>query len=664
VRSITGSSFAPFFVESALMYGYVRDVAAGKKLSKPDPALKGVEHYRVDEQMSVGLEYFLGWGLKLRRLLFDSPVVNKKDSDFEDNPEDTAWVRNQIRLWTCLTAGFVFLWLIAARCSWYYALLGGVLQGVAPAAVARYTGQDLLKGEFALPFIAAAFAFAQFALRKKNPWWTILTAAMVFCATSFWDASQLCFGAWGCFEILRVACGAEKSSKRRNLFIAVYAAMILSAILIPYNRAHGSILSPVTMFIWPTLLTLYFIPKLSFKKNIISVIAAAILFFVVWQTASYKSCFSDNYSHFRKLAVAKLQYLNVKPTNPEKLDFEQRFLWTPGLNSATLAETSALFPAGFWMFTALLIFAFGFRRSRAVLKKNLSRSLIPVGMCIFFFIFYIFFVRFHIFTAFFMCAALPLLFDDWHRILKSTPSRMIILLMALSVFGIEFYYSATLKRSYPPQFLKEVAETMKWIRSANVKGKVILADMSISPLLKGYCDAAIVIQPKFELAEVRRNVKQYVNLIFHGSEYDFAEYCARNKVDFLIFTENTCNGPLHIYSYRYMAAATHAKRFSTAWKMDNQPRGLLYFYELAPPPELKAIKNRFRLFKFISPAMRRQAAMTAELAVSSYREGNTVLARKLARAAYLTDPLLESAYLAYYKVFSAIPRAKLKDYSQ
>ncbi len=651
-----GDKFAPFFVESAIMYAYSRDVADGIGIPKHDSQLVGTKPYRTCEQMSLGLEYFLGWGIRLGRLFVPALKNNQNPGAYEDNPATTAWMRGQIRLWTCLTSGIVFLWLIWLGAPWFFALLGGLLHGVTPAAVARHTGQDILRGEFGLPFIAAAFALFQLALRRKNPVWPLLMGIMVFCSSAFWDATQLVFGIWGCFELLRYLRGITPETGRRNLYIVIYIAQVLAAMLVPYNLAHGVILSPVIIAVWPTLLLVSFLKPLRWKRRMVIVALVSILSVAVWQAVSFHSSFADNYRHFRRLAIAKLVHLNVKPANPDFLDFEQRFLWTPGLDSATWQGTKSLYPVAFWALVGLSILCLLSGRFRSVLLRHEADLWLPLGLTLFWFIFYLFFVRFHVFCALFLCVALPLLLG---YIYKKLPlfsySRTWLIFLVVVIFTREFYISGRLRRRYPEHFLRETAQLIRWLRQADISGRVALADLSLSPLLKGYCHAAIIVQPKFELAKTRKNVKEYVNLMFHGSEKEFAAYCAKHQVELMIFTHGT-TGPLHPRSYRYMANAKKLRPDSVAWLMDRNQQRLRHFFPVSPPIKMPDISTRYQVFRFITPQQKTQAACSAELALQSLREGKRELAARLALAAWRIDPLSPATYLAYYKAYGTPPK--------
>ncbi len=660
VKSKTGVDFAPFEVESAIMYSYINDVADGKGIPEYDPRLKLTCGYRVNEQMSLGVEYFLGWGLRLRRALVKPE--NPPDNTYESNPEETSWIIAQLRLWACLVPGLVYLWLIFINCPWHIALLGGMLCSVAPASVARHTGQLILKETFALPFLAAALAFFPLAFKRKGIISILAVMFFAFCATTFWDASQFVLGVWAIFEIMRwIIYGSDK--RRRDVFIAVYTALVLAAILIPYNRAHYAILSPALIIIWPALAGLHFIKYESIKKRLlISCIIAATL--TLAHTAIvYQSHFAKNYSHFSSLAKAKLKHMNVKPEDPGKLTFEQRFLWTPGLHSSTWEMTLTYFPYAFWVFLLLAFWGTCFRKVRGDIIDKLKFSLVPIGSTLAFFVFHIFFVRFHVFSALALNVAFAFLVYNWHQVSEKRRVRILIFVLAALVIILEGLYTLRLKRNYEYSYFRETAEMIKWFRQSDTTDNVFLADMEISPVLKAYCGTKILIQPKFELIEVRKNMEKYVNLMFHGTERDFADYCAAKGADFVVFSRGKIS-PMHKYSYRYMANAKKINPRSIAYTMEKRPRSMRYFYEIAPPGEFKDINIRYRVFKVIPPGRISTASYAADLAMEYYYTNKSQLARNLAKAAFLTNPKSEKTYLTYYKIFGHIPQPTLKTFCQ
>lgn len=675
VRQTVNADFVPYLVESSIMYGYARDVGTGKGIPEYDQRLIGMEKVRVREQMPLGVEYFLGYSWRLKNAVFGRPAPSPESLDYDDTPDAAGFMRNILRFWSCLTAGFIFLWLYWLGCPLTFAFCGALLHAVAPAAIARHTGQDILCEPFALPFIAMAFACRAAALKYKTPILSALSTAAVFAATAFWDMSQICFLLFATYELARWLTGgkvitpvfssllnSESNSPREikpkkipytrySLFLLWYAALVLSALLVPYNRAHQFICSPLLMVAFPSLLLLPLFRVNGWRRRLLLFLTVIAALGLLWSFTG--SGYKQNYNHFQELISAKIKYWNVKPSDPEKLTFASRFLWTPSLHSATMAITGTMFPASYWLMLLALMAGLCFRRGREYLCRGFSCYSLPLWMTVIFFVFFVYMVRFHVFCALFLSVAFPLIMYELSRIgRKSCITVLIILLSALLLEGETGW---KMRRSYPENFLRETANLVKWLRVSNTADRVILADMGLSPVLKAYTGAAILIQPKFELPATRKIVEDYVMTMFHGTELDFARFCELHNVDLVIYNRNTATAPMHPYSYRYMAAARNVNKKSAAFLMDMAPAKMNYFYPVAPPVECKELSRRYILFKFIPPHKKRIAQNTAELARYYLDNGNMQLAEKLAVAAYITDPLNQNAYIMYYKIFQKIP---------
>ncbi|MFA6104442.1 MAG: hypothetical protein WCV67_17255 [Victivallaceae bacterium] len=661
IKSQTGADFYPFWVESSIMYGFAKDVGSGKGIPAYDRTLAGMDKVKVSEQMPLGIEYFLGYSWRLAKFIFGEPSMSAADKVYEDDPAGAAFMRNTIRLWASLTAGFIFLWLCFLRCPLPWAAAGALIYAFAPAAIARYTGQDILCEDFAMPFLAAAFACGAFAMRKRSGRALLLTGFCTFCATAFWDMSQLCFLLWGVYEIIRVMSGGSASRKRLQFYLIMYASLLLSAVLVPYNRAHQLICSPLILFIFPTLFALYFLPSARLPRKLAVLLVSGLVFFGVWKLSS--SGYAANYSHFNELIKAKIAFCNVKPADPDKLNFTARFLWTPSLHSASMAQTKLLFPAALWITGIAFITGLCFRTTRKRLKTGLSRSLLPLWLTAIYFLIYIFMVRFSVFCGVFSAVALPLIFYDLYRSKTRSKLRIALIIIALLTIYLEADATREQRRNYPKNFLRETTDLVKWLRQGHIQGHTVLSEMTLSPVLKAYCGANIVVQPKFELPASRKIAEDYINLMFHGNESQFAGFCEYFGVEFVVFNRNTCFEPLHPYSYRYIANARQINVKSPVFLMDARPREMQYFYEITPPGEVNALAVKYRVFKYISPADKIKAVETAQLAWQCYKERNQPLAEKLAEAAYLTDPQSQNIYLLYYKVFKKLPQFKLENFT-
>jgi len=673
------ADFVPFTIESAIMYDYARQVSQGKPIAQPDPNLAGMENVPVASQMLLGLEYFLGWGYQLKNKLCGAPpAVGPEEMKFEDNPDFTNWVRLQMRLWICTVAGMIFLWLTVMKVKAIPAFAGAVAYAVAPVAIARYTGQDLIRGEFCMPFIIFSVLIAAW-IRRYPGWYKFpLLFLGAFAAFAFWDAPQMFFAVWAGFEMLWLLGRGKASGRGLAIWVTIFAALLAAAFSVPYQRYHGLLLSPLTLVILPTLiLMLALLTRRTFRPGLVKrtalLLGVALLLGLIWKLLPG---YGHNYSHFGELVLAKLKFLNVKPVNPDLLSFDARILWTPALHSANWAMTKIFFPAILWLSFAGLALLFTFRNGRRQLRLAWFRLSLPLFMTVFFFVMYIFFVRAHVFCAIFMCLLFGVMLDTFCRAVRP---RLLawLLMLALAIGGVawEDHITRHLRRDYSGMGLKEVVMLIQWFRSANVENMTVLTDMTLSPMLKGYCGARIVTQPQFELKATRDLVQEHIMLMYHGDEASLADFCRRNRVDILVFDRgNSYAAPLPIYSARYMAAARKVKPDAPAWFLEKgisekayvengvpkkQMVKPVFFYPVEPPPKLRPIDSSFRIFRFIDAGEKEKADKAADLAEYFLQRGNPALARKMSALAYAAAPNSEKSYIAYYHAWNKPPEDPL-----
>jgi hypothetical protein len=644
MRQAADADFTPFLVESSIMYSYVLDSAYKGGIPEYDPGLAKMEHVKLSEQMPIGLEPFLGWGLKLKNALPGLQQIS-----------DPGFVRFQARLWVSLTGGFILLWLLALRVPAGWSLFGALLYAAAPAAVARATGQDLLCEVMALPFLVSAFAWAGWYLRKPKAVYAAAFMVSAFAAVAFWDIVQFVFAVWVLLEVIRSFADKRPRKRRFHLFLLFYIALILAAVLVPYHRAHGMILSPMLLVCFPVLILLNTLKQ----KRRTAALAALGGLGLLWLILALNSPFAGNYSHFTELVCAKLRHFNIKPKDPSLLTFNARVLWTPALHSATFRDVLQYFPGMLWMTGILLAGGLFNPRFRARLRDfRMLRPLVPAAV---FFILFIFLFRFHVVAVIFLSLSCALLFAAWHRLLRRTWQRVLLLALAALTLYAEADSLFRRIRNYESFSLSEIAGLIRYLRDAKVENRVFLSTMELSPMLKAYAGAAIVVQPKFEFPATRQIFKEYTQSLFSPYPEDFTAFCTEHNVDFIAFFRGTGLGPLHPYSYRYMANAKVIPATSAAYLMDVAPLRLKNLYEITIPPKYGADK-RFRLFRFVKPADAARSRMTFDLAVDAWNDGNPVLARKLIRAAYLLNPNSEQIYLMYYKISGKIPSPALRDF--
>jgi len=692
--------FVPYLVESAMMFGYTQDVALGRGLPHCDRRLGGMEQMPTGRQFTNGLEYFFGWGYRLRELLHLRLARPDPAQAYEDDPGFAPWLRRWVRLWASLVAGLVFLWLIALRCPQSLAVLGGLLHAVAPAAIARYTGQDLVRGSFCLPLLTACFVLAAWQFNAPRRWKLPLLGLLVFLALATWDMCQIVFGLWGLYELIRLLAGGRASGKRRAIWLALALGTLLAALLVPYHREHRLIASPLVLVILPLVLLGQHLAGRPWRARLAFLLPAALLCCGAWLATS--GGMSENYGHFGKLLAAKLRFGNIKPPDPALLpDFESRVLWTPAMHSADRNLLRLYFPMAIYATLVLLALVGDFRLPRnhrrhrlpqwiglvlmvvgylaawLFLRHDLRPALpgaigagllicvlgatnrrlpllgLPLFMSTIYFIAFFYIVRYHEFAALFLCILLPLLAAAaWHNC--RTVGRVALTVLLLMALLVEARRSWDLRRSYQGTYFEESAGLIAWLRREGIADVPVLADFSIGPALKAYCGAKIFLQPQFELPQVRRDYERFVRELFLGTERTLREYCDEHGAELFVFDRGWApHLPLHIYSARYMAGAkvVAPDAPSAIFSRTAAQRRLRGFYELKPPPDLAFVSNKYLLFKVISRDDYERAKTYVRDARAARAQGDLVRARTLAKAAAYADPASYQVRIIYAELF-------------
>lgn len=654
----TQAPFAPHLVESAVMHSFINRVADGQDISGVDPALPATKKYKASENMSFSLEYCGGFLLKIFRRFHGVPT----EGIYERSAEETRFIRYCFCWYIALVPAFIFLLLRIMKVPLPLALAGAAIEIFSAAALGRYTGQDLIKGAFAMPLISASLACCAGALYRKyheRPVWLLLAALTAAGAVASWDASQIIFGLWAVLAALRVVSGGVPDPRQGRMFLALYISAGLVSLLVPYHQAHGALFSPVMQFALPAAFVLNTLPRTARISIRIGIFALLLL----WSAAAVRlSPFGGNYNHFSELLTAKIKFCNVLPEDPSLLTFDQRYLWTPELHSATWKTLCMLFPVIMPLF-ALTLTALVIRL--IILKKRNCRTLTErvffreAGCWIFLtiaaFILCIFMLRFRDITVLFAAIALPLMFNIFMR--KASVFRRIALctLLLIAAAG-EWRNSRHLRRGYP-QGLEHTAEMIKFLRQHDLSGKTFLCDMYNSTLLKGYTNASILIQAKYELPEVRELTRDFILKFFNSPLAEFAQFCETNKVDYLLLHVPTVTTPMQTpYSLRYMANCDKLKKDSAALMLGIGKGRSGNFCEIPLPETIHHI-NGYRLYRFIPQSQRKKAEVLSEKAQENFYLGKRKQAAKLIKQAYALSPDKGDIFEIYVQICRSIPPA-------
>ena len=461
-------NFVPYTVESAMMFAYASDVAFRGGVPERDKRLAYLPEIAPYAQMNMALEWVLGWSYRMLSLFRTAPEPAPSALEYQDHPDFSWFVSWNVRLWTSLLSGLVFLWLIVLKVPAKFAFAGGILHAVSAAAVARATGQDIVRGDFCIPLIVFAMVLAESLYRRPGRFRLLLLFCVTGIAFAAWDLCQMMFGIWGAFEVFRYLCGGCFQKKRRQVWIVIAAAILLNALLIPFNVTYGLIMSKLVCILLPLLFFVMYLPPLNFRKRCAAVLGGVLLLSGFYHLAVDNPEYRANYSHFSSVMQAKIRYLNVKPHDPAKLDYDARMMWTPSMHSCTWEIASGYFPSlgsipelrmrqglqsvrnvwnyypltlGFF-YLLLLLGGLGTPVRRAVLRDR-PRNLFPYLLTAGFTIGFVFVVRYHEFLILFLSLSLPILLREWCVGLGKKRKKTKRFLAGVLIFLILFEFLVT-----------------------------------------------------------------------------------------------------------------------------------------------------------------------------------------------------------------------------
>lgn len=635
-----GSDFVPRTVEEGVIYRYIRALADGAAITVP----AGSEAYSASAQMSLAMERFLAAGIKIRRLFCGPEPAGTAYS----YPAEDGFMRVQLTLWISLIPLAVLWMLRSCRAPWLLAVGGAMLETVAAAACARYTGEVLVKGTFGFPLLALALGAQCAYFASPRRWLLVLLALLVFMACASWDAAQLFLGLWCASEALRLLFGGRPHRRNFKSFLALFSGMVLAAAVSPYCRLHLLILSPAVLAAAPLAFMLNLKKFTTSARWMLAVIVSG-----VWLSAASRGAFMGNYGHFTSLLWAKIRFLNVKPADPSLLTFDQRYLWTPQLNSVSWDEFTILFPAALWICAGVLVLLVFFR-----CRRNFKGARFAAMLAVYLFLSVLFY-RFCVFSGLFISLALPLGLAAFYR--KSAWWRRVLCVAVLAAaVGLEWRHNLRYTRSHSP-LLAYQARLAECLSRYDFAGEPILANMDVGGIIYAHSNANILIQPKFELAPVRECTYEYTKLLFDPDPEKFVRWCDEHKIRFYLHAVGTADWPPltpdgapHIYSARYMAAVNSPAPTCVALRCDRGWTGMESLIMIPWPDRYRGLEGVYRLYMVVSADDRELAEFNAEAALDALADGDVENARRLASEAWLAAPC-RATHDAFRKVYARFP---------
>lgn len=695
-------NFMPYTIESAMMFAYAKDVADGKGVPARDPRLAYLPEVPPYAQMNMTLEWVLGWGYRVWCAVFPPEKPSPEELRYQDDPAFAAYCAWNVRLWTALIPGLIFLWLVSLRTPLFLAFSGGMIHAVSVAAIARATGQDIVRGDLCIPLILLSMVLVQSYYGNPRRWKLPLLFVAVFGCFTAWDLSQLLFAGWAGFEILRVLCGGVPVRKRRTVWIVIVLAIALNALFVPFNVTYGLIMSPFFCILLPLLMVMLWSRGgrddgrgMPFRKRILLFVVALGCLWGFHALFVDNPSYRANYSHFSETMKAKWKFKNVKPVDPSKLSYDARMMWTPSMHSATWEIAVSFFPSlgslpflsskdapsllrQIWNYAPvtlsvlfLMLLAGGlFTPVRTALLRDLPRSAQPDLFLLGFLIGFVYIVRYHEFVIVFLALALPLSAQAvLHALRTGYPQRrrtacgFRILLVCLIVFSILVELYAALggrRRSYSADiYLRKTSELIDWFRREDMRGQTVVANFTVGPMLMAYCGTNLVLQPQFGMEPIRRPVEEYLKILYHGDERTLSEFCSRYGAKYLLYDQGTL-GPLHPYSSAYIANAVHISRRSPAYRMHYETNHMTDFYPVPPPEDLSDLGAKYLVFRVVNFDDKLEGLRYLSRAKRAWAAREKEKAAVELKHSLNRNPCSEEARDLFFHIYGRMPHVTLK----
>ncbi len=624
----------PFTLESALQYRRVKMVYDTGQLPVLDRMIQypdGVENRKV---YNLGSEFlYARWA----RLFPDAvPFAHR-----------LRWLEAG---WFCLGIPLLALWLRVWRRSWWAAGVGAAFYAVAVSNVIRSTGQELSRENFALPILIAHYLADALVARSRRRWTvqlgSLASAALLVLALASWDLIQyavLLRMGWMAWRILR-----GRVSWADPLFRSwswQWAGLLLLGILHPYYRSHGWWCSPAMLMGYANFLAGFLIhppalvagalqrlfPKTSGflvnrrgqpggRRLAVAWLGIVLTGFLLGQLTAY----GQSYSHFGALLWAKLRFFNVKPADPALLNFDQRILWVPALNSATPEMVRLLFPFILYLtIPAVLLVFYPYRKQP---DPKLGELLISLGIT---FIAFVYFARFHVYLALYASALLGV----WAG--QVAGYRMWLRWLAAGLLGAGWIGEAAHTLQRPERwgrvnvYYKELDELADWLKEQAAPDPVA-ANFGVSAYVAAYGKCAVLLHPKFEDQVIRQRVRAYGEQLFRGTEQSFRDWADALGARYYVHGYGEFSRAAPELQMRYFVNALDPAEDVPARLFEAGGEGMRYFERLWQNP-------KYAVYRILTRADEALASRHTREGRQRLEAGDLAAAQRSAEAALRID---------------------------
>ncbi|MDF3130095.1 hypothetical protein P0Y35_12880 [Kiritimatiellaeota bacterium B1221] len=635
-RTLEGKE-APFLMESALQFRMTQMVAETGTLPEVDEKVQVPDGVNMRKTYSVGAEWVYT-GLA-KWLPGDWTFTHR-----------IRWVSTAL---FCLSIPLAALW-VGLK---YHSILGGMATGglliLSPAFAVRSSGLELSRENLAIPlfvlFLLAESLYADAKSKRMRMVWALTAAVAIALAQSVWDLTQYIIGLWVVWSLFQRIKDQQEPAPYQGLIRAVTLSVATVAVLNPYLRAHGFFFSPIVALLVARCLLTWMPSRFNGRTWLIGMPVAT---WLLWTLLG--QFFVENYSHFGELLYAKIRYLNHKPEDPGLLNYAQRIMWTPALNSSTWPLTKYYFPLVLWVFgIAMLMLIRGVKQGRRRFQAEFFYAGFTLAV-------YVFFFRFHVFLILFVAVCIGAAFASF-QFRKGCWGKWILPLVGLILLlGTEFYLllffepkPASAKLAEQQQILQIIRsmggnETMmqkgnRWGRPGAAYGYVdelvnrlselpemekgpVLANFGISATILAETEMPIVLHPKFETPGIRERVREFYEHLFLKSEKELRDWAVKFGARYYVHSMGNFSDADPRNSPRYMVDAMEPPAGSAIYHLENEPQNAVWFRPVYS-------NARFRIYRIVTPEDEEMALSYTRLAAIAFESGDYEKAQKWAMLA-------------------------------
>ncbi len=583
-----------YWTENALQYHYAELVGNGKSIPVFDSKLQAPEGVKVFENLTIFMEYPCGWlyrflKLKERNILFHTWAI--------------------IFIAGCASLGIFAVYLLsrAIGINHFYSIIAGLLFNFSLVAVGRSTF-GFLNEDFTLPFIICGIAGYFYALKnpKHKIFFSILSGVCFLISLCSWHFSRFVFLVFILVAIFNLWIFEKGLKIKENAVILFYTILIpfIGSIFVPVLKSRLYFISVPFALGFGVILGIFLFAAKSVKPLISSFrgwcsIITGLVFLITFVIISKSLNIEAEYVHVWSLIKNKIKFFGIKPANPELLDYPARSLWIEAFNSPhPVSLFKNLFPI---IIPAIFSFIY-------LLKTKFAESVIRqfIFLCILFFLSYIMIERMGIVNNYFI-SILGVIIGTIKLTKNQKFYKYLMPSVIMLIFLFNFYqgynlhnptgYIKLLRKIFGNETTTEIynwrlnnAEVVRFIKYKTPEDAILLSSFGVGPLIFTYAQRAIVLQPKFEVKNCQKRVREFFESIY-SIEDDFYNFCKKYKVNYFLYDikmllDNSSDGG------RWIAGNTKIKPNSTVFLMHFSPEDLKHF-------ELIYQNNFYRLYRVI-----------------------------------------------------------------